>query len=178
MKRSKIGGFEVIFFICCQNNLKKINITFTHRTCCWTNQKMTDYGMYKKPYLKVKSDEDPCLDKMSISVGGNEYWWSKCVSSAAANSYTEACTPSWQSASIGTEKTAARLQPSSSKVGLYSSYVCLSVFWHNMVLIVKLSFYVILFYPVEFGTKTKFLWPRSPTEPPPFSYLQQALRNG
>ncbi|XP_031712906.1 neuronal PAS domain-containing protein 2 isoform X4 [Anarrhichthys ocellatus] len=35
--------------------------------------------------------------------------------SASANSYTEACTPSWQSASVGTEKTSARHQPSSSK---------------------------------------------------------------
>lgn len=35
--------------------------------------------------------------------------------SASANSYTEACTPSWQSASIGPEKTSARFQPSSSK---------------------------------------------------------------
>lgn len=49
------------------------------------------------------------------------------VSSAAANSYTEACTPSWQSASIGTEKTSARLQPSSSKVSLFNISMCLSL---------------------------------------------------
>ncbi|XP_041864323.1 neuronal PAS domain-containing protein 2 isoform X4 [Melanotaenia boesemani] len=35
--------------------------------------------------------------------------------SASVNSYTEACTPSWQSASIGQEKTPARLHPSGSK---------------------------------------------------------------
>ncbi|KAM4726588.1 neuronal PAS domain-containing protein 2 isoform 1-T2 [Anableps anableps] len=35
--------------------------------------------------------------------------------SLSANSYTEACTPSWPSASIGPEKTPARLQPSGSK---------------------------------------------------------------
>uniref|UniRef100_A0A3P9HAV4 Neuronal PAS domain protein 2 n=1 Tax=Oryzias latipes TaxID=8090 RepID=A0A3P9HAV4_ORYLA len=35
--------------------------------------------------------------------------------SASANSYTEACTPSWQSASIGQDKTPARLQSSGSK---------------------------------------------------------------
>lgn len=31
---------------------------------------------------------------------------------------------------------------------------------------------------VEVATKSKFLWPDSPHEPPPFSYLQQALHNG
>uniref|UniRef100_A0A3Q2SQG2 Neuronal PAS domain protein 2 n=1 Tax=Fundulus heteroclitus TaxID=8078 RepID=A0A3Q2SQG2_FUNHE len=35
--------------------------------------------------------------------------------SLSANSYTEACTPSWPSASVGAEKTPARLQPSDSK---------------------------------------------------------------
>lgn len=91
----------------------------------------------------MKSDKDPCLDKMSISVRENWYWLSKCVSSAAANSYTEACTPSWQSASNATEKAAVRLQPSSSKVSLYSSCRCLSVLWHNMVLIVKRCHFIL-----------------------------------
>ncbi|KAF7205979.1 neuronal PAS domain-containing protein 2 isoform X1 [Nothobranchius furzeri] len=35
--------------------------------------------------------------------------------SLSANSFTEACTPSWQAASVGPEKSSARLQPSASK---------------------------------------------------------------
>uniref|UniRef100_A0A096ME03 Neuronal PAS domain protein 2 n=1 Tax=Poecilia formosa TaxID=48698 RepID=A0A096ME03_POEFO len=45
----------------------------------------------------------------------------------AANSYTEACTQSWPSASIGPEKTPARLQPSGSKVSLFQTSSCLGV---------------------------------------------------
>lgn len=39
------------------------------------------------------------------------------------------------------------------------------------------SIYISIF-PIEFGTETEFLWPQSPTEPPPFSCLQWALRIG
>lgn len=119
VKICKVEGFEVRFF-----SLKKKSITFTQR------ENSSVMGCIIKLYLRVKSDEVPRLDKISISVSRmNIDDQSVSVCSAAANSYTEACTPSWQSASMGTEKTAPRLQPSSSKVSLHiGDTICLSVF--------------------------------------------------
>eukprot|EP00064_Thunnus_orientalis_P003352 superscaffoldBa00000270_g3361 len=71
-------------------------------------------------YLDICSTLDPPRDRNSgarsvSSHSSRKSSHTALSDSASANSYTEACTPSWQSASIGTEKTAARLQPSSSK---------------------------------------------------------------
>ncbi|XP_056252894.1 neuronal PAS domain-containing protein 2 isoform X7 [Seriola aureovittata] len=71
-------------------------------------------------YLDICSTLDPTRDRNSgarsvSSHSSRKSSHTALSDSASANSYTEACTPSWQSASIGTEKTSARLQPSSSK---------------------------------------------------------------
>ncbi|XP_034463262.1 neuronal PAS domain-containing protein 2 isoform X3 [Hippoglossus hippoglossus] len=70
-------------------------------------------------YLDICSTLDPTRDKnsgaRSVSSHSSRKSSHTALSDSASNSYTEACTPSWQSASIGTEKTSARLQPSSSK---------------------------------------------------------------
>ncbi|TMS13768.1 Circadian locomoter output cycles protein kaput [Larimichthys crocea] len=71
-------------------------------------------------YLDICSTLDPPRDRNSgarsvSSHSSRKSSHTALSDSASANSYTEACTPSWQSASIGTEKTSARLQPSSSK---------------------------------------------------------------
>ncbi|TNM85062.1 hypothetical protein fugu_009240 [Takifugu bimaculatus] len=72
-------------------------------------------------YLDICSTLDPPCDRNSgarsvSSHSSRKSSHTALSDSASANSYTDACTPSWQSASIGTEKTSARLQPSSSKV--------------------------------------------------------------
>ncbi|XP_068572469.1 neuronal PAS domain-containing protein 2 isoform X4 [Cebidichthys violaceus] len=71
-------------------------------------------------YLDICSTLDPPRDRNSgarsvSSHSSRKSSHTAMSDSASANSYTEACTPSWQSASIGTEKTSARHQPSSSK---------------------------------------------------------------
>ncbi|XP_029924380.1 neuronal PAS domain-containing protein 2 isoform X2 [Myripristis murdjan] len=71
-------------------------------------------------YLDICSTLDPPRDRNSgarsvSSHSSRKSSHTALSDSASANSYTEACTPSWPSASIGTEKTATRLQPSSSK---------------------------------------------------------------
>ncbi|XP_022618097.1 circadian locomoter output cycles protein kaput-like isoform X6 [Seriola dumerili] len=70
-------------------------------------------------YLDICSTLDPTRDRnsgaRSVSSHSSRKSSHTALSDSASNSYTEACTPSWQSASIGTEKTSARLQPSSSK---------------------------------------------------------------
>nr|XP_019941712.1 PREDICTED: circadian locomoter output cycles protein kaput-like isoform X2 [Paralichthys olivaceus] len=70
-------------------------------------------------YLDICSTLDPARDRnsgaRSVSSHSSRKSSHTALSDSASNSYTEACTPSWQSASIGTEKTSARLQPSSSK---------------------------------------------------------------
>uniref|UniRef100_H3D2N8 Neuronal PAS domain protein 2 n=1 Tax=Tetraodon nigroviridis TaxID=99883 RepID=H3D2N8_TETNG len=71
-------------------------------------------------YLDICSTLDPPCDgnsgARSVSSHSSRKSSHTVLSdSASANSYTDACTPSWQSASVGTEKTSARLQPSSSK---------------------------------------------------------------
>ncbi|XP_074528893.1 neuronal PAS domain-containing protein 2 isoform X4 [Halichoeres trimaculatus] len=71
-------------------------------------------------YLDICSTLDPPRDRNSgarsvSSHSSRKSSHTALSDSASANSYTEACTPSWQSASIGTEKTSARLQPSGSK---------------------------------------------------------------
>ncbi|XP_038563873.1 neuronal PAS domain-containing protein 2 isoform X4 [Micropterus salmoides] len=70
-------------------------------------------------YLDICSTLDPPRDRnssaRSVSSHSSRKSSHTALSDSASNSYTEACTPSWQSASIGTEKTPARLQPSSSK---------------------------------------------------------------
>ncbi|XP_026185023.1 neuronal PAS domain-containing protein 2 isoform X3 [Mastacembelus armatus] len=69
-------------------------------------------------YLDICSTLDPTQDRNSgahsvSSHSSRKSSHTALSDSASANSYTEACTPSWQSASIGTEKTSARLQPNS-----------------------------------------------------------------
>ncbi|XP_074528895.1 neuronal PAS domain-containing protein 2 isoform X6 [Halichoeres trimaculatus] len=70
-------------------------------------------------YLDICSTLDPPRDRnsgaRSVSSHSSRKSSHTALSDSASNSYTEACTPSWQSASIGTEKTSARLQPSGSK---------------------------------------------------------------
>ncbi|XP_034746532.1 neuronal PAS domain-containing protein 2 isoform X1 [Etheostoma cragini] len=71
-------------------------------------------------YLDICSTLDPPRDRdsdaRSVSSHSSRKSSHTAMSdSASANSYTEACTPSWQSASIGKEKTSARLQPRRSK---------------------------------------------------------------
>ncbi|XP_055004988.1 neuronal PAS domain-containing protein 2 isoform X2 [Boleophthalmus pectinirostris] len=70
-------------------------------------------------YLDICSTLDPPRDRNSgahsvSSHSSRKSSHTALSDSASANSYTEACTPSWQPSSIGTEKT-TRLQPSSSK---------------------------------------------------------------
>uniref|UniRef100_A0A3B4XKL5 Neuronal PAS domain protein 2 n=1 Tax=Seriola lalandi dorsalis TaxID=1841481 RepID=A0A3B4XKL5_SERLL len=76
-------------------------------------------------YLDICSTLDPTRDRnsgaRSVSSHSSRKSSHTALSDSASNSYTEACTPSWQSASIGTEKTSARLQPSSSKVSLLNA---------------------------------------------------------
>uniref|UniRef100_A0A3Q3S5G1 Neuronal PAS domain protein 2 n=1 Tax=Mastacembelus armatus TaxID=205130 RepID=A0A3Q3S5G1_9TELE len=68
-------------------------------------------------YLDICSTLDPTQDRNSgahsVSSHSSRKSSHTALSDSASNSYTEACTPSWQSASIGTEKTSARLQPNS-----------------------------------------------------------------
>ncbi|XP_068600090.1 neuronal PAS domain-containing protein 2 [Brachionichthys hirsutus] len=71
-------------------------------------------------YLDICSTLDPPRDRNSAAHSVSSHSSRKSSrtalsDSASVNSYTEACTPSWQSASIGTEKTSARIHPSSSK---------------------------------------------------------------
>nr|XP_020454730.1 neuronal PAS domain-containing protein 2-like isoform X3 [Monopterus albus] len=71
-------------------------------------------------YLDICSTLDPPQDRNSgarsvSSHSSRKSSHTALSDSASANSYTEACTPSWQSASIGTEQTATRLQPGNSK---------------------------------------------------------------
>ncbi|XP_033498764.1 neuronal PAS domain-containing protein 2 isoform X2 [Epinephelus lanceolatus] len=70
-------------------------------------------------YLDICSTLDPPRDRnsgaRSVSSHSSRKSSHTAMSDSASNSFTEACTPSWQSASIGTEKASARLQPSSSK---------------------------------------------------------------
>ncbi|XP_067348086.1 neuronal PAS domain-containing protein 2 isoform X3 [Channa argus] len=70
-------------------------------------------------YLDICSTLDPARDRnsgaRSVSSHSSRKSSHTALSDSASNSYTEACTPSWQSASIVTEKTSARIQPSSSK---------------------------------------------------------------
>ncbi|XP_034034623.1 neuronal PAS domain-containing protein 2 isoform X3 [Thalassophryne amazonica] len=65
-------------------------------------------------YLDICSTLDPLRDRnsgaRSVSSHSSRKSSHTALSDSASNSYTEACTPSWQLASIGTE-----LQPSSSK---------------------------------------------------------------
>uniref|UniRef100_A0A667XH70 Neuronal PAS domain protein 2 n=1 Tax=Myripristis murdjan TaxID=586833 RepID=A0A667XH70_9TELE len=77
-------------------------------------------------YLDICSTLDPPRDRnsgaRSVSSHSSRKSSHTALSDSASNSYTEACTPSWPSASIGTEKTATRLQPSSSKVSSPNIY--------------------------------------------------------
>nr|XP_057944262.1 neuronal PAS domain-containing protein 2 isoform X4 [Doryrhamphus excisus] len=71
-------------------------------------------------YLDMCSTLDPPRDRNSgaRSVSSHSSRKSSHTAqsdSASANSYTETCTPSWQSASVGTERTPARVQAGSSK---------------------------------------------------------------
>ncbi|KAM8900502.1 neuronal PAS domain-containing protein 2 isoform 5-T7 [Spinachia spinachia] len=70
-------------------------------------------------YLDICSTLDPPRERnsgaRSVSSHSSRKSSHTAMSDSASNSYTEACTPSWQSASIGTEKTSARHRPSSSK---------------------------------------------------------------
>ncbi|XP_030009482.1 neuronal PAS domain-containing protein 2 isoform X2 [Sphaeramia orbicularis] len=70
-------------------------------------------------YLDICSTLEPPRDRnsgaRSVSSHSSRKSSHTALSDSASNSYTEACTPSWQSTSIGAEKTAARPQPSSSK---------------------------------------------------------------
>uniref|UniRef100_A0A3B4H1I7 Neuronal PAS domain-containing protein 2-like n=1 Tax=Pundamilia nyererei TaxID=303518 RepID=A0A3B4H1I7_9CICH len=75
-------------------------------------------------YLDICSTLDAPRDRnsgaRSVSSHSSRKSSHTALSDSASNSYTEACTPSWQSASIGPEKTSARFQPSSSKVSLHN----------------------------------------------------------
>ncbi|XP_061608735.1 neuronal PAS domain-containing protein 2 isoform X1 [Phyllopteryx taeniolatus] len=71
-------------------------------------------------YLDMCSTMDPPRDRntgaRSVSSHSSRKSSHTALSdSASANSYTETCAPSWQSASMGTERTPARLQVGSSK---------------------------------------------------------------
>ncbi|XP_035798361.2 neuronal PAS domain-containing protein 2 isoform X2 [Amphiprion ocellaris] len=70
-------------------------------------------------YLDICSTLDAPRDRnsgaRSVSSHSSRKSSHTALSDSASNSYTDACTPSWQSASIGPEKTSVRLQPSSSK---------------------------------------------------------------
>ncbi|XP_034059978.1 neuronal PAS domain-containing protein 2 [Gymnodraco acuticeps] len=70
-------------------------------------------------YLDICSTLDPPRDRTSgarsVSSHSSRKSSPTAMSDSASNSYTEACTPSWQSASIGTEKTSSKFKPSSSK---------------------------------------------------------------
>ncbi|XP_029374636.1 neuronal PAS domain-containing protein 2 isoform X2 [Echeneis naucrates] len=70
-------------------------------------------------YLDICSTLDPTRDRnsgaRSVSSHSSRKSSHTALSDSASTSYTEACTPSWQSTSVGTEKTSARPQPSSSK---------------------------------------------------------------
>uniref|UniRef100_A0A8C7ZQ46 Neuronal PAS domain protein 2 n=1 Tax=Oryzias sinensis TaxID=183150 RepID=A0A8C7ZQ46_9TELE len=74
-------------------------------------------------YLDICSTLDASRDRnsgaRSVSSQSSRKSSHTALSDSASNSYTEACTPSWQSASIGQDKTPARLQSSGSKVSLY-----------------------------------------------------------
>ncbi|XP_036071052.1 neuronal PAS domain-containing protein 2 isoform X3 [Oryzias melastigma] len=70
-------------------------------------------------YLDICSTLDASQDRnsgaRSVSSQSSRKSSHTALSDSASNSYTEACTPSWQSASIGQEKTPARHQSSGSK---------------------------------------------------------------
>uniref|UniRef100_A0A8C7ZNA0 Neuronal PAS domain protein 2 n=1 Tax=Oryzias sinensis TaxID=183150 RepID=A0A8C7ZNA0_9TELE len=70
-------------------------------------------------YLDICSTLDASRDRnsgaRSVSSQSSRKSSHTALSDSASNSYTEACTPSWQSASIGQDKTPARLQSSGSK---------------------------------------------------------------
>uniref|UniRef100_A0A3Q2ZU48 Neuronal PAS domain protein 2 n=1 Tax=Kryptolebias marmoratus TaxID=37003 RepID=A0A3Q2ZU48_KRYMA len=79
-------------------------------------------------YLDICSTLDPARDRnsgaRSVSSHSSRKSSHTALSDSLSNSYTEACTPSWQSASIAPEKTSARLQPGASKVSLCFSSPC------------------------------------------------------
>ncbi|XP_037323690.2 neuronal PAS domain-containing protein 2 isoform X1 [Pungitius pungitius] len=70
-------------------------------------------------YLDICSTLDPPRDRnsgaRSVSSHSSRKSSHTAMSDSASNSYTEACTPSWHSASVGTEKTSARHRHGSSK---------------------------------------------------------------
>ncbi|XP_059913686.1 neuronal PAS domain-containing protein 2 isoform X2 [Gadus macrocephalus] len=71
-------------------------------------------------YLDFCSTLDPPKERTSAprsvsSRGSRKSSHLGLSDSASANSYTEPCTPSWQSTSIGTDNSTARLQPGGSK---------------------------------------------------------------
>ncbi|XP_047462883.1 neuronal PAS domain-containing protein 2 isoform X2 [Mugil cephalus] len=70
-------------------------------------------------YLDICSTLDAPPDRnnraRSVSSHSSRKSSHTALSDSASNSYSEACTPKWQSASMGPEKTSARLQPSGSK---------------------------------------------------------------
>uniref|UniRef100_A0A087YNF1 Neuronal PAS domain protein 2 n=1 Tax=Poecilia formosa TaxID=48698 RepID=A0A087YNF1_POEFO len=70
-------------------------------------------------YLDICSTLDATRDRnsgaRSVSSHSSRKSSHTALSDSLSNSYTEACTQSWPSASIGPEKTPARLQPSGSK---------------------------------------------------------------
>ncbi|CAL8281565.1 unnamed protein product [Arctogadus glacialis] len=71
-------------------------------------------------YLDFCSTLDPPKERTSAprsvsSCGSRKSSHLGLSDSASANSYTEPCTPSWQSTSIGTDNSTARLQPGGSK---------------------------------------------------------------
>uniref|UniRef100_A0AAX7SP94 Neuronal PAS domain protein 2 n=1 Tax=Astatotilapia calliptera TaxID=8154 RepID=A0AAX7SP94_ASTCA len=79
-----------------------------------THYYITYHQWNSKPEFIVCTHTVGCIDLASLNTAFSVVLqlYSPVLS---ANSYTEACTPSWQSASIGPEKTSARFQPSSSK---------------------------------------------------------------
>ncbi|XP_061658447.1 neuronal PAS domain-containing protein 2 isoform X2 [Syngnathoides biaculeatus] len=70
-------------------------------------------------YLDMCSTLDPPRDRKSGACSVSSHSSRKsshtALSDSASNSYPETCTPSWQSASVGTERMPARLQVGSSK---------------------------------------------------------------
>ncbi|XP_028276616.1 neuronal PAS domain-containing protein 2 isoform X2 [Parambassis ranga] len=70
-------------------------------------------------YLDICSTLDAPRDRnsgaRSVSSHSSRKSSHTAPSDSASNSYTDACTPTWQSATIGPEKTSARLQSTSSK---------------------------------------------------------------
>uniref|UniRef100_A0A3Q2XL32 Neuronal PAS domain protein 2 n=1 Tax=Hippocampus comes TaxID=109280 RepID=A0A3Q2XL32_HIPCM len=82
-------------------------------------------------YLDMCSTLDPPPDRnsgaRSVSSHSSRKSSHTALSDSASNSYTDTCTPSWQSTSIGTERTPARLQVGRSKVSLDLGCACVCV---------------------------------------------------